>query len=145
MFTERELQTNAEDVVNQRAMNATLTHANGTTLVNGTTDISGNVFFDFENVIVSAGDTIVVLSEAIDDQTLTLADDDVAFRWRDETSTIKGDPGPLIGSGLRNFLILLAAVVVIVLAYMGYQKVRQKQELKKAYQQTERKRARRKP
>lgn len=140
--TSGELQT-GENVVDPRDVTATLTTANGTQTLTGTTNSNGDVWLQFANAsAAAAGDTVEIGSEFFANQTVSLTDEDVTYRYIDQFYEAR-EPQASLWDRFGTWIIVLGVVGVIVLAYFGYQKAREKMEIRKAYERSGRKRTRR--
>ncbi len=140
--TSGELET-GENAVDAREVSATLTTANGTETLSGTTNSNGDVWLQFSDAsAAAAGDTVEIGSLFFSNQTVTLTDEDITYRYVDQFYKAT-EPQPGLWDRFGTLIIVLGVIGLIVVGYFGYQKAREKMELRKAYEQSGRKRTRR--
>lgn len=140
--TSAELQT-GENAVDAREVSATLTTANGTQTISETTNTNGDVWFQFSDASAAdAGDTVAIGSQFFSNQTVTLTDEDIQYRYVDRFYEAH-EPQPSLWDRFGTWIIVLGVIGVLVVGYFGYQKAREKMEIRKAYERSGRKRTRR--
>lgn len=139
--TDGELDT-GENVVDARPVRVTITTANGTFTQEGTTNGNGDVWLEYNGTGVAAGDEVRIASQFFGNQSVTVTEEDLRYRYVDRFYTAK-EPQPSLWDRFGTMIIILAVIGVVVGGFFAFQKVYEKQEIRKAYERSGRKRTQR--